>query len=196
MCCSHTLGARGLSFNASLFFSLSTTFCTRTHSYKSGFCTRTHWYKSFCTCAHSYTSTLYHRTSVCRFKQQCHAFQNLKPPPLPPSFLPQAALAGAPTVFADTTSSAWMKRGFQVMHVVVWCLVRLVHQITWGMHLLSGWLEARDAQVCVCVCVCVCCVCVCMWCVCVCVCVCACVCVYLCLCVYVCVSGCVCVSNI
>mmetsp|Transcript_64828 Transcript_64828/g.104942 ORF Transcript_64828/g.104942 Transcript_64828/m.104942 type:complete len:308 (-) Transcript_64828:11-934(-) len=59
---------------------------------------------------------------------------------------PLAALAGAPTVFADTTSSAWMKRGFQVMHVVVWCLVRLVHQITWGMHLLSGWLEARDAQ--------------------------------------------------
>jgi hypothetical protein len=52
---------------------------------------------------------------------------------------PLAVLAGAP--------NAQSSKGVQVVvRVVIWCFVRLMHKIAWGMHLISDWVEKRDTQ--------------------------------------------------
>lgn len=52
---------------------------------------------------------------------------------------PLAVLAGAP--------NAQSSKGVQVVvRVVIWCFVRLMHKIAWGMHLISDWVEKRDTE--------------------------------------------------
>ena len=55
---------------------------------------------------------------------------------------PLAVLAGAPAQSWGPSS-----KGVQaVARVVIWCFVRLMHKIAWGMHLISDWVEKRDTQ--------------------------------------------------